>query len=483
MRLGKNMAIYASADLLGRSIGLLTSPIMTRLLTPKQYGASPLLAAVWAMVVLAQYGGMDWAYPFFRSQDTEDKHQREILVTASIVATFSAFMVWGGFCLVAFVGPWFEDYAGVNKLELSLFLLGLAPAALTGWYLYMLRFMHQALPFARVNLLGRVVSVIVALPLLLLVVQKDRLSVMFAVSFVVQLFASGWALWELRRIRAWPYVRNLFLPGLSRQMLRYGIVLVPSGLIYSISFVADRLLLGWFAGPEQVAILALAISIGSLALMLKSWFALVWDPHLVEWVSTKDPKVYQPKLQTALVGLSVVFFSLTCLSAIWSDWVVTFLYPPYYTQTIRLIPILILTGACSVLSLVAIATALIAHTPKYHLPIYTCALLINITIGVLTIPKLGALGAVLGTLSSEIFILTSWVTLGTFKLKNLNLNWSITVILGGFSIFFIIFYKPGILLQSQHLLERLLATLIFITLAIYLLWWQRPEDGWKKALT
>ncbi|MFX1491048.1 MAG: oligosaccharide flippase family protein [Promethearchaeota archaeon] len=477
------MAIYAGADLLGRSIGLITSPIMTRLLTPAQYGAVPLLAAVWGLVALAQYGGMDWAYPFFRAQEARDKERQKILVTASFVATISVFMVWGVFSLVASVGTWLTSYAGINRLEMNLFLLGLAPLTLIGWYLYILRFLHQAWPFARINFVGRVASAVVTIPLLLVVAQESRLAVMLAVAFGVQLFATGWALWELRRIECWPYVRTLFSPDLARRMLRYGVILVPGGLVYAISAVTDRLLVGWFAGPEEVAILALALVLGSLTLMLKGWFALTWDPHSVEWVSTKDPRVYQPKLQIALLGLSAIFFPIACLSAVWSDWVVTLLYPPHYAPVMRLLPIIVLTGAYSVLSLVAAVTTRIANTPKYHLPIYTCALLINVIIGVVTIPKLGALGAVLGTLASEIFILAGWAVLGKIILRNLDFKWGVPIILAGFSMSFIAFYRPGIFLQSQGILERLLLTIIFLSGALYLIWQHRPQGGWKKALS
>lgn len=460
MRLGKNIVIYAIADLLGRAIGLITSPITTRLLTQEQYGAAPLLSAVWAVVALAQFGGMDWAYPFFRAQDTDGKQHDGILITATIVATASFFTVWLVFCLAALIGNRLEDYAGVTRLQLGLFLLGLIPATLTSWYLYILRFMHQALPFARVSLLGRVASVVIALPALLLVAQKDRLTMMLAVSLGVQWLAVGWALWELWHIGAWPYLRNLFSPILARKMLRYGLVLLPGGGVYAISAVAGRLLVGWFSGPSQVAIVQLAISLGSVALMLKGWFALVWDPHLVEWISSKNPKMYQPKLQTALLALSVPFFSLACLSAVWSDWVISFLYPLDYAPVARLLPVMILAGACSTLSLVGVATAMIANSPRYHLPIYMGALLVNGTVGIWLIPKLGALGAAVGALASEVWIMLAWMILGKFLLKNLDLDWRFPLAFAGFSGFFVAVYQSSWVRHGQGFLEALLITLV-----------------------
>ena len=483
MKLGKNMIIYAGADLLGRSIGLITSPISTRLLTPDQYGACPLLTAVWSMVALAQYGGMDSAYPFFRAQDKDNQDEKNIFITSTCVATLSLLIVWGIFTLFAITSPWLQNYALVSKLELVLFLLSLVPTCLTGWYLYLLRFMHQALPFARVSLLGRVAGIVLTLPLMTIVPQGDRLVVMFSVLLIVQLVALVWTLKEFKDLDIWLYQYKDFSVSLARKMMRYGTILIPGAMIYAMSAVADRLLVGWFATPGEVAILTLGISLSSIVLMLKKWFALVWDPHLVEWVANKDTKIYLPKLQAVAIALSSIFFPLSCLSDIWGDWFINIMYPTSYESTARLVPFITLVGSVSILSLVAVTTVMIANSPKYHLPIYSTALLINCLTGILLIPNLGALGAVLGTLAAEVFILIAWIGLGRIILNNLNINWHFPAILAIMTGVFISFYHPGIIWSSHEMIERFLLTTILIVASLACLWWYRPHQGWKQILS
>lgn len=480
MRFGKNIAIYAGADLLGRSIGLLTSPLTTRLLTPEQYGAFPLLSAIWGMVALAQYGGMDSAYPFFRAQPGNS--ERKVIVSASIVATLSVAFICGSFVLLALSWPWLGNYAEVTRLELVLFLLGLAPNALIGWYLYLLRYMHQAAAFARISVLGRVVGAMLSLPVMLMAAQENRLAVMFAAVLGLQLITFPWSLWELARLKAWPYTREFFSPDLARGMFRYGILLVPGAIVYSISIVADRILVGWFGGPQEVAILALALSLGAFVLMLKGWFALVWEPHLVGWLATGKPQAYLPRLQTVLTGLTVIFCFLATLSGVWSDWVITIVYPASYLRAAALIPWLLLAGTCSVLSLVAVTTVMIANSPRFHLPIYTCALLINVGIGVLTIPRLGALGAAFGNLSSELFIVSAWTFVGRFILKNLKLSFNLSILLGAGSALFLLLYHPGMFLPRQPSLERVLLTFIIMLIGAAIIWKYRLIRGWTRTV-
>src|SRR4051812_24210352 len=96
-RFGRDMLIYSGADLLGSAIGLVLSPVFTRLYTPQQYGAQAALAAVWSFVCLVQYGGMDMAYSYFRAQTADPAERRRLMVTASGIAVTSLVAVIGCF--------------------------------------------------------------------------------------------------------------------------------------------------------------------------------------------------------------------------------------------------------------------------------------------------------------------------------------------------------------------------------------------------
>jgi len=200
---------------------------------------------------------------------------------------------------------------------------------------------------------------------------------------------------------------------------------------------------------------------------------------MIDWIATREPSVFLPRLQTAVVVLSMIFFPLTGLSVIWSDWLISLLYPAYYIQAAALVKFLALTGSFSVLSLVAVATILIANKPNYYLPINAGALLANIMIGLFAIPRWGALGAVLGVLASEALILFSWIILGKKLLRNLNLSWVLPFMLACVDIVFILTYRPGLIIQEQVLADRALVTILFLTGMSVLIWKYHPVDSLK----
>jgi len=218
MSFTRNVAIYAIADILGAGIGLLTSPISTRLLTQEQYGVLPLLSAVWAVAALVQYIGMDWAFPFFRTQS--EAGSSRVLATATLLASLGGVLVWTLFFVVNMLTPWLQNYAGISAGELAVFMLGILPGTLLNWYLYILRYENQALSFARISLLGRTLSTILALPAMLLAPQEWRLMVNFAVIALVSLIAVAWALRELRSNQLPVYDRQAWSSELAKKMLR-----------------------------------------------------------------------------------------------------------------------------------------------------------------------------------------------------------------------------------------------------------------------
>jgi O-antigen/teichoic acid export membrane protein len=424
--------------------------------------------AVWTTISLIQYGGMDWSYPFFRSQKSDELSKKEIMITSTYIATFSLLLVWAAFAIFGLFFPWLQNYANVKRIELLLFLLGLIPSALTGWYLFILRYSHHASSYARITILGKFAGAVVAIPLMIICAQENRLTVWLICTGFVSALAIILSINEFRKYDIWPYLFDKFNVKLGKKMARYGLILVPGGMVYATSTVIGRLLVGIYQGTSGVALLALSLSIGSIILMTKNWFALVWDPYLVEWISTKMPDIYTPKLQKALFGLSLFFFPMACLSILWSDLVISIIYPPYYTEVASLVPYLILTGAISILSLVAVATAMIANNPRFHLPIYSLALLVNFLISFMLIPRIGVIGAIFGNLFSEVFILLSWIILGRIILKNLCINWIPPLVFSLISIIFISLYRPGLFLENNIMIERLIITaiVIFIILTI-----------------
>jgi len=402
-----------------------------------QYGAGPLLGAFWSPFSLAQYGGMDWAYPFFYARIQHEEDGKRIIANASLLAYLAVLLVWLVFLSFSFSSSWLGSYASVTQVELAFFVLGLLPAALIYWLCYLLRFLQKADAYVRITLLGRILPVIIVLPLLPWIEQEKRLLVNFGAGWLLSCLALLYALYEVRRVGYWPFRFSYLDLKLSKEMLRYGLLLVPSSAAYALMVVTDRLLVGYFLGPDAVAVYAIAVSIGSLGVMFVGWFGLALDPYLSGWIASGNQGNYLPKMQLLVSSLAAFFAILSCLAAIWSAPVIELVYPEGYGPAAQLVPLIIFAAALTALSRLAVATAVIAQTPKFHTILYWFALVLNILAGWLLIPTLGVLGAVVSTVIAELAILSGWIYLGRIQLKNLKLSWRMPIVILLFTIIFV----------------------------------------------
>ena len=455
----RNIAIFTAVDIAGLGIGLITSPITTRLLTIEQYGTLPLLGAVWSIFTIIQFAGMDTAYLFYRARGTHDNGV--LVATSTLVATVTAVLVWIVFCAFSLSFPWLSDYAGVTRVELVAFLLSILPSALMAWHLQMLRLMHQAVAFAKVTIIGRIAAAVVAIPVMYLLPQEDRLAGSIITQAVLTLLSYVLAVRLVKSCGVDPHSRQNYSQSLVRPMMALGTALIPGAMVYALFAVVDRLILGWYSSNAEVAVFVLAGSVAGVALILKAAFSRTWDPHTVTWIGTRDERVYVPRLQVAADYIGPFVAISTLLAIAWGDTIFELIFPAAYGGAGRILPVLVLAGTLATLSLVANLAELIAGRARYRLSIYSVGLAVNIAVCLVFIPRYGAYAAAMGALAGEIAILLLWIGLGSWLLRNLRLDWKLALSCVGASVA-LMAYRPGDLIPGNALIEQLLITALCV---------------------
>lgn len=458
----KRFFSYAGVDVLAALLGLITSPITTRLLSLEQYGAISYIAAVWAPFMVARYAGVDWSFVFFKAR--KDIDQFELIAACTKVVCVSSVLLVFVFALFVFAFGVFGSTAVIGNAEVLIFAIGLVFVALVDWLLLLLRFAHQASIYAKISVIQKVCVILVALPAMYLVSQEERLLVYFLVAAVVPAISLLYAVKVMRQSGLQPFAWGSGDFAFVKRLLGYGAFLVPGGVLYALVAVADRLLLGGMSGAEAVALLALATALSAPITMLKKWVSLVLNPLIVDWVRDLDQPGYTRNLEALLHSLSVFFFPVALLVTIWIKPLVQILYTEQYSPTATLVPVLAFSGVLAVLTLVAISTVLVSQDRSLSLKINFLALLVNVGVATYMIPQFGAIGAALGTVFAEFFILMAWAVVGNLVHKNLRLGWLrifpavvtvfLLVLLGGFH-----FY------QDVGFLQRCVATAFCVLLS------------------
>lgn len=264
--------IYALGSIVGKAVGLVMVPILTRLLSPAEYGRVDVLTTLGSSAISALLLGMDVAATrlFF---DVADQSARKRLL-ATWCALAGVIVVPFGLGLILFASNVSEVLFSTANYGPAVAAVGLVTVFGTYHHIALttLRAMRRPGLFATIS--AATLALNAALVIWLLLAWNNGVTAVIA-GFAISLMAAG----SLGLFLA----RDQFggRPGgqEARSLLRLGLPLAPAiAAAWGAEFANRAILLGT-SGPEDVALLAIALRIASVAGLAVAGFQLAWQPH------------------------------------------------------------------------------------------------------------------------------------------------------------------------------------------------------------
>ncbi len=269
-RLARDSALYAVGSVVGKVIGLVLLPFLTRTLSPAEFGRYDVLSTLQSAVTSVLLLGLDVAATRL-FVDLREQDQRRMF--ASWLALVAALLVP---CTAVFL-------AARSQLSTSLFgtaglstAVGLTGVAIVGSALQLvgltaMRNHRRPGAFAAVSggslLLNGVLIVLLvpSRPTVTAVIAAMALSM--CVGAIAALFVAA------------PYFSGRPDRHITARLLSLGIPLVPAVTFTWIAEFANRAVLLDRAGAEQVAYFSVASRFASLSMLVILGFQLAWQPR------------------------------------------------------------------------------------------------------------------------------------------------------------------------------------------------------------
>jgi O-antigen/teichoic acid export membrane protein len=267
--LANQSALYGLAGAIGKALALLTVPVLTRILTPREYGVADLATALAAMlVILAMFGGDIAASRLAAPAD--ERHRVTILSSyfwAVCVAGIVIALALLPFSGVIAEGIWFDaGQASVAFLAILLIPLSAAQASLT----MTLRIRQFAVPYALLQGLDLLGQMLLAVAFVAVGLGAFGMLLGFVIGSALGLLGAAAYCRDVVRTRPnWRVGRAMFLEGLP---------FLPASLAFVISSYSVRFLLTEAHGQAGVGLLAVATRLAGGIDLLAAAFALAWGP-------------------------------------------------------------------------------------------------------------------------------------------------------------------------------------------------------------
>ena len=334
-QLVKSVATFAGANILAAAIPLLLLPILTRALTPADYGLvamySLVITAFGALTGLSAHGAVGMRY-FDRAEIDYPRYVGNALI---ILLTTSTVL----FLMISAAGGFIEE---ITKLPRAWLLAAVVVSALQFVLLIRLAIFQsakQALFFATFRLSQAIVDAGLSLALVVglslawqgrLAGQSAGIGLLGLVS-LVSLAMGGWINTRLHK-------------GDMSSLLRFGIPLVPHVIGGMLLTSMDRVLITNIVGVEDTGIYTVAVQIGLGIYLIADACNRAVSPWLIETLKLNDPA-----RDVQVVRYTILYFALLAIGAaavgIGAIWILPLIVGPAFVSAAKLIWIIAIAQA------------------------------------------------------------------------------------------------------------------------------------------
>lgn len=393
-RLSSQTLIYGLGDAVTRLAGLFLLPIYTRFLTPDDFGKLAITILFSTVVALVLEFGQRTALFRFYFDNENAAARRRLTGTVLLFLLVAAAVVLAPLIL-------FLDRLAVTLIS-DQSLVPLIKIALIGTFFdvgstvpfAIFRAKQYAVKYATLSSSRFFINVCLNITAIV-ILRRGVVGLVYANLLTSILFFAVCIVLTAREIE-WTIDF-----GLLKQVLRFGLPLIPASLAYWALSLSDRFFLQKYADLSQVGVYSVSYSVAAVLHMVMGWFNTAYAPYCFSIAKDSDaPTVYS---RVMLYSIALLTFFALALS-LFAPEVLFILTPPAYHQAARIVPLIVLSYLFYELyylfSFGFDLTGKTGYTPF----IIGAAALVNLILNIILIPRFGMMGAAAATLFSYLLL-------------------------------------------------------------------------------
>jgi O-antigen/teichoic acid export membrane protein len=389
----KHTAVYSTADLLAKAVGFFLLPIYTRYLSPADYGILELLSVSLTIIIILIQQGMQTSFFRAYSFDYKDneQEQKSVVSTSYLYLFFSSFIFLGILFLFArqINNLLFQSKDYTNLVRLT-FVTGFFNTISTITF-QLFRAKLQSVRFSLLSILRFLLNLFFNV-YLILKLRMGLTGVIYGNLFTAVLISI------LTFFLIYQYLSPKISISKLKNMLSYGIPLVPGGLSVWVLMVANRYFLEKFSTTTELGLYSLGNRFsGILDFVIMQPFFATWPSIYFPLAKEKDAQETFSRLTTYFLLIGS-FFSLGIIAI--SHPAIKLIADQKFWGAYKVIPLLVfsvlLFGLFSLLNV----GIFIQNKTKYNSLIIGITALFNLLLNFLLIPPHGMLGAAYATFFS-----------------------------------------------------------------------------------
>ena len=424
-KLGKHTLVYGFASVIPALVGLILVPILTRTFSPSDYGVIELVLLIISVLVSFLILGFDSAIAFYFYKIEDEIERKKIISTGFYFLLIISLVIIIG--LIFFVDSVSLVIFKETKYSPVLFIAFLVAffTLLNSFFGKLMRIYLKPYNYSYLIISTSFLSFL----FILFFVLKTNLGIIGI--FYGYLIANTLSLFLGFGLTFSSYTLS-FSRSILKSLLTFGLPLALVSVFGLILTLADRFFLANIMTLREVGIYSVGVKISHILLLVVGGFQLAWGPFAFSIY--KKEKANQTFAKT-LKYFTIITCGLALIITIFSREIVTIIADSEYINASNVVGLLSLAIiACGSYYIVSLGVSFTQKT--YHIAWTSgLAVILNITLNLILIPKLGMIGAGITTLLSYcvsaylLYRVSQYYYPIPFKVREVGFIWIITIIL------------------------------------------------------
>jgi O-antigen/teichoic acid export membrane protein len=414
-RIGKDVIIYASADLIARGTQLLALPIYTQFLSVAEFGKLALLTVSASLLSMLLNLGVNNAVQRFYFDSESAESQRPVIVSTGLAGLIASGILCSivAAAIIAMFGYKGVSYSGIG---MDLFIMSIAnvlPEQITQYSQDVIRLHFKPVRFFIVALVRTFLGVVIGIVLL------SRFGMGIHGVLLGTLIGSIMAV-PLGLLAIKDDLVFRFDPKVARKLFQYGSPFVLVGASYWIFQSMDRWMLLNLGDINQVGVFSIANKFAVIVSFATFAFNRAWSPYAFYiYANNPDYKIIYARIFSvwffviAFIGLGISLFSMEILRI---------MTPQEYWGAAPILSIMCAAMAIdgtTIITLLGITLERRTFLMNYGTWLAAGA---NLALNFLLIPRLGAIGAAVAAFTAY-GVLTTYFLWMSQRLHPISFEW------------------------------------------------------------
>jgi O-antigen/teichoic acid export membrane protein len=395
--LARHSAVYGLGSLVSRFIAVLLLPVYTRYLSPADYGLIETLIALSAVLTVLLAAGVKSA--FFRFYFDEEDKRRVIRTSFWFTMGSATVGLVAGLALAAPISELLFDTSDHADLVRAAF-VGLWAHVNYEQMTALFRVEQRSTAYLIATLINLTLTVGATL-LLVIVWEQGPIGVIVGNFTGTLLVYAGLLAYRREQLGL-----ELDRP-LLREMNRFGMPLVPSGLfLWALNF-SDRFFLVKLAGPREVGLYSIGVRMASAIILFLAAFRTAWPAFAY---SIEDDREAKRTYSFVLTYIVVITSWMALALGVLAPWLVRLLTTEDFYSAERVVAPLAFAAAAFGAYIVVVIGIGRARRTRSNWIITGAAAALNVGLNLILIPEYGMIGAAVATIGAygTLFLAMAW---------------------------------------------------------------------------